>query len=259
MSEQVANPVNQLGRRLRQSIEPTGDDLSQLRGVLEECASTLEIVASQLRDIGLSPTTRLKNTGTIIEKLKRETSLKLSKIHDLAGARIVRDMTLDEQDGVVSMITEIWPGAKVKDRRIFPTHGYRAVHVIVEIDGHFVEVQVRTHYQHAWAQATESFGDLWGRDIRYGGDPEDPDHAVSDEISMTRREWMSAWKNMSDSFYELEELENKLARMAARLPVIMDASERLALELEVRNLEIEITETFRHERKTFELLSRSLR
>ena len=64
---------------------------------------------------------------------------------------------------------------------------------------------------------------------------------------------------MSDSFYELEELENKLARMAARLPVIMDASERLALEGEVRNLEIEITETFRHERTTFEILSRSLR
>ncbi len=64
---------------------------------------------------------------------------------------------------------------------------------------------------------------------------------------------------MSDSFYELEELENKLARMAARLPVIMDASKRLALEDEVRNLEIEITETFRHERKTFEILSRSLR
>jgi len=259
LSKQIVNPVNQLGRRLRESSEPTQDDLRELSHVLEERAKTLEIVARQLREIGLSPTTRIKNTGTIIEKLKRESTLKLSKIQDLAGARIVRSMTLDEQDEIVSMIIGKWPSAKVKDRRVSPTYGYRAVHVIVEIDGYFVEIQVRTHYQHAWAQATESFGDLWGRAIRYGGDPEEPDRPVSDGVSITRRELIGKWKEMSNDFYKLAELENDVSRIRALLPKIEDTRERVTQEEAIRSLEIKIAKKFKNEKDIFEILSRSLR
>jgi ppGpp synthetase/RelA/SpoT-type nucleotidyltranferase len=259
MSKPAVNPVNQLGRRLRQSNSPSQEDLEQLGEIVEMSGFTLDIVERQLRLLGLDLTTRLKNTFTIIEKLKREPSLQLSKIHDLAGARIHRDMTLDEQDEIVSRITQIWPDARVKDRRIFPTHGYRAVHVIVGLDGRFVEVQVRTHYQHIWAQATESLGDLWGRGIRYGGAPEEPDRRVSDQHSLTRRELIEAWKDKSNDFHGLAVLENKVSRIRTRIPMIQDVEERSAEEHTVEELVGEITVSFNSDRRILEALSRVLR
>ena len=83
----------------------------------------------------------------------------------------MRTMTLDEQDALVASILELWPDAAVIDRREIPSHGYRAVHVVPKIQGHSVEIQVRTIYQDTWAQMMERFGDIWGREVRYGGQP----------------------------------------------------------------------------------------
>jgi hypothetical protein len=63
----------------------------------------------------------------------------------------------------------------VIDRREEPSFGYRAVHIIIYEEGLAVEVQVRTVLQDIWAQMSEKLGDMWGRDIRYGGQPVDPD------------------------------------------------------------------------------------
>lgn len=56
----------------------------------------------------------------------------------------------------------------VNDRRVKPSHGYRAVHVIVTIDNRAVEVQVRTALQHAWAETCEKASDITGAGIKYG-------------------------------------------------------------------------------------------
>lgn len=54
-------------------------------------------------------------------------------------------------------------------------YGYRAVHVVPRVRGCRVEIQVRTHLQDQWAQAMEALGDVWGRGVRYGEGPEQPD------------------------------------------------------------------------------------
>ena len=59
------------------------------------------------------------------------------------------------------------------DRRATPSHGYRAVHVIVSMDRHLAEVQVRTELQHRWAMLVERFADAWVQQIKYGGPPDD--------------------------------------------------------------------------------------
>jgi hypothetical protein len=50
-------------------------------------------------------------------------------------------------------------------------HGYRAVHVIVFPEGAPIEIQVRTEWQHEWAEFFEKLADLVGRGIRYGEPP----------------------------------------------------------------------------------------
>jgi ppGpp synthetase/RelA/SpoT-type nucleotidyltranferase len=44
--------------------------------------------------------------------------------------------------------------------------------VIVTLDNHLLEIQVRTLVQDLWAQAMERLADEAGREIRYGGAPQ---------------------------------------------------------------------------------------
>jgi ppGpp synthetase/RelA/SpoT-type nucleotidyltranferase len=138
----------------------------------------LDSIAEQLVSIGLQPTTRVKTTGTLIEKLKREHGIQLSRIAEFAGARIVCAGGRVEQDETTNKIRSLSSShprrPDVIDRRIKPSHGYRAVHVVVYPNGYPVEIQVRTELQDTWAQLFERFADQWGRQIRYGDDPYPP-------------------------------------------------------------------------------------
>jgi ppGpp synthetase/RelA/SpoT-type nucleotidyltranferase len=194
------NEIEALGNRLRDAAEPSDGDLRLLEELLLVYDEVLREVADQLRSIGLEPTTRLKTSGTIHDKLRRQSRLKLWAIRDLAGARVVRRMTLDEQDAVAAEIQALWPGAGLIDRRELPSHGYRAVHVVPRVRECPVEIQIRTMYQDGWAQFMESIGDQWGRAIRYGGEPRDPDSpAWEGEPLVTRRQVVTTWIEMADT------------------------------------------------------------
>src|SRR5439155_25857583 len=102
--------------------------------------------------------------------------------------RLVDDMTLSEQDELASRIAGAFDDAGIDGRRARPSYGYRAKHVIVRIEGCPVEIQVRTRLQDLWAQAMESLGDAWGRQIRYGLPPdEDQMPLIEDEQSPVTR------------------------------------------------------------------------
>ena len=55
-------------------------------------------------------------------------------MQDIGGLRIVSDMDLDGQDKIVRKIVDAFPVTRVIDRRINPSHGYRALHVIATVD-----------------------------------------------------------------------------------------------------------------------------
>ena len=229
-----------LSERLRDNKVASETDLGHLEEVLLESNSALEDVAVALRQIGLEPTTRLKTSATIIDKLRRQPHLSLASIRDLAGARIVRPMTLDEQDGLADQIKGIWPDATVIDRRIDPSYGYRAVHVVPRLNRCSVEIQLRTIYQDIWAQAMEAYGDRWGREIRYGGDPLQPDDPVSTEPgSLTRRQIIDFWKGLSEPLFQLAQLENLVARARCEEP---SAENQLQIDAQ----EAEIDSRFRY-------------
>jgi hypothetical protein len=123
-------------------------------------------------------THRAKTTQTIIEKLRREHGMALARVQDLAGIRIVGAVSFADQDRLAGDIMRRFPpdprAPKIIDRRANPSQGYRALHVVVSLDGVTIEVQVRTVMQHVWADLMERLADRLGRQIRYGQPPTPP-------------------------------------------------------------------------------------
>lgn len=111
-----------------------------------------------------------KTTESIVDKLRRQ-SIRLNRIQDIAGCRLLVS-DLNQQDQVVESICTLFPGASVVDRRAKPSHNYRAVHVIVSRSGKTVEIQVRTGLQQWWARYSEKLSDVVDSRIKYGGGDE---------------------------------------------------------------------------------------
>jgi ppGpp synthetase/RelA/SpoT-type nucleotidyltranferase len=188
--------VDKLGRRLRNAETPSIEDLQLLEQVRRaDEDARLEVVQTLLAE-GLQGTSRLKTTSTIVEKLRRESTMHLSLMQDIAGVRLVIDGGRLDQDRVVERIHRLFPDARTIDRRVRPSYGYRAVHIIVRTQGCLVEVQVRTHLQDTWAQMMERLADIFGRQIRYGEPPTDADRKVA--RGMTRQDWVDLHMALSD-------------------------------------------------------------
>ncbi|MCB1554324.1 MAG: hypothetical protein KDJ14_11015 [Xanthomonadales bacterium] len=113
-----------------------------------------------------------KSTPSIVDKLRRQ-SIRLSQIQDIAGCRIVVP-DRPNQESVVFALGVLFRNAEIDSKLEVPTHGYRAVHVIVPGDvERLVEIQVRTRLQHLWAELSEKLADLFDPLVKYGRGPEE--------------------------------------------------------------------------------------
>lgn len=194
--------IKKLGDRLRRAEQPDAADLQMLQRFREEHDPVLQSVEDALRtELGIEVASRLKTVGTIVDKLKRERT-RLNTMQDIAGVRTVLPTTLVEQNALVDLIRGRFPSSLV-DRRDRPSHGYRAVHVIAEVDTCLVEIQVRTRIQHWWAQLLEKIADTWGRQVRYGQEPTEPGQ---DAGGRTRLEVVEAVMRLSGILAEFETL-----------------------------------------------------
>lgn len=145
----------------------------------------------------LDVTGRTKTLDTLVQKLRRSPATKLPYIRDIAGVRIVGDFPLVVQTALATRLLTAFgePDAAVIDRVAQPVSGYRALHIVVRIDGIPVEVQIRTRLQHVWAEVYERVADRWGRQIRYG-EPPDPDPSPRDD-GLTREEIVGFLQSLS--------------------------------------------------------------
>lgn len=112
---------------------------------------------------------RLKRTPSIISKLQRFPSMKLSRMQDIGGLRAVV-LNLKK----VKELRNNYKNSKFahelvgeKDYIESPKDtGYRGIHLIyryrnkkvAQYDGLHIELQIRTKLQHAWATAVETMG-----------------------------------------------------------------------------------------------------
>jgi putative GTP pyrophosphokinase len=164
--------VDRLGGRLRKG-NINEDDLRLLDQYRRSFSEAYDFVVKAIRkELALEPTGRpAKSTTSISDKLRRE-SIRLSQIQDIAGCRlIVPDIAT--QDSVVQSLTSLFEQTTISDRRQKPSHGYRAVHVIVNSHSKLIEIQVRTALQHLWAELSEKLSDVIDPAIKYGGGDKD--------------------------------------------------------------------------------------
>jgi len=227
--------IDRLGDRLRQG-NINEADLRMLDEYRRSFSEAYDFVVIAIREeLELEPTGRpAKSTTSISEKLNRE-SIRLTQVQDIAGCRLIATEIID-QERVINSLKRRFADLTIVDRRKQPSHGYRAVHLIVRHRGKLVEIQVRTSLQHAWAEFSEKFADLVDPAIKYGaGDPKDQEllieySGVIAELESVESELLMVRDDLSALFTEdnlTEEEQDAIVRsrkkaekLQRELPVI---------------------------------------
>jgi putative GTP pyrophosphokinase len=162
--------IRRLGERIKRG-NPNDVDLRLLDEYRASFSLAYEQVVRVLRSsLGFAPTGRpSKTTASIIAKIQREKT-RLNRMQDIAGCRLVVE-NVEDQEKVVESIKSAFSDFKIDDRRKKPSHGYRAVHVIVNVNGRLVEIQVRTALQHLWAEFSEKVAETVNAGVKYGEGP----------------------------------------------------------------------------------------
>jgi ppGpp synthetase/RelA/SpoT-type nucleotidyltranferase len=203
--------IDRLGRRLRSGDTISDDDVALLEAFRERHQRVLFEVDRRLRDeLGLEATTRVKTVNTLIEKLQRESHLALSSVQDIAGARVVVPNGIGQFEVATSIESAF--GGRISERRAATSAGYSALHVLARIEGCHVEIQVRTELQDAWANLFEGLADRWGRQIRYGGDPDDPGRILEGDVGQTRAALIADLQKAGEAIEEVAALERDLEK-----------------------------------------------
>jgi ppGpp synthetase/RelA/SpoT-type nucleotidyltranferase len=148
-----------------QAFEDVIGYYDRVRGYAQELVA--RVVHDTLPELDIRVTGRTKTTLTLRDKLQRTPAVKLPYVRDIAGVRVVAGMRLGQQDALADALAGASGalGAPRVDRRQSPVQGYRALHVVLSIDGTPVEVQVRTELQALWA-------DLYGKASGHLGSPD---------------------------------------------------------------------------------------
>jgi ppGpp synthetase/RelA/SpoT-type nucleotidyltranferase len=218
-----------LGKRLAKADKISDADLTLLEQVLGEHQPVRDRIARVLAEAGVvnedgnAPTSRIKTTDTLVAKLRRNPSMSLTTVQDIVGFRVLvpAGSGRNEQDGIVRTIIRALEAngfvATIIDRRAKPSSGYRAVHLVADVDSMHCEIQVRTRWQQQWAELVEKLGDFWGRGIRYGDLPIDPHEPAVPGSTMSRAEAFEAVQQVSEAIDVLESAQQVLSRAPVHL------------------------------------------
>lgn len=182
--------ITRAGELLRHWEQANRDDLHQAIVAVDEWrashAQPLARVNANLRyyvkKVGVREpevTQRLKRFTTIVHKLQREPSMALSRMEDVGGVRAI----LPSQAQIDDLVRDIAGQPRWKVRRLREyvegrqpgpkSDGYRSVHVVVERNDCFIEMQLRTPWQDAWAQSVEQDTRRLGAGLKFGSGPAD--------------------------------------------------------------------------------------
>ncbi|MCB5411880.1 RelA/SpoT domain-containing protein [Pseudogemmobacter faecipullorum] len=180
--------IDKAGRYLSDSNRDYDEEMLELEGVFDEYRKkhldpltklTLELQGwLQERGGDYYIAQRLKRKPQILRKLNRF-SVRLTQLQDIGGCRIIVD---DNND--VNKLFDFISGklndsnfakvARVTDYREAGRDdtGYRALHIILEVSGKMLELQIRSKIQHYWSESIERTSVIYGFRLKEKeGDP----------------------------------------------------------------------------------------
>lgn len=186
----TSSKVAAAGRRIRKnrSTEEDHEVLENWRRAHSYVLNTFQMRLRNTRDRfagEVQVAQRHKRRPTIIDKLTREPSMSLAKMHDIAGCRAIcasiselydfRRMFLRTRSLHVHTNRDLDHFDYIENPK---RSGYRGVHDVFETvlssttgqqwNGLKVEIQFRTRAQHAWATAVETVDLLNGERAKFG-------------------------------------------------------------------------------------------
>lgn len=130
---------------------------------------------------------RLKRLPSIISKIKRFKDMKLSRMQDLAGTRVILSNLKEVEEFSEVLKNGVYKSPNNKNNFVFEREknyildpkkdGYRSIHQIYkyqgkqykELNGYLLELQIRTRLQHQWATALEIVDSIKNEDLKIGG------------------------------------------------------------------------------------------
>lgn len=207
------NRVRQAGETLRtwlqspSALEP--EDYREALRVIEahRAAHAMPMLGANVslrrmcRTLGLvdaKVTQRLKRMETIKDKLLREPGLRLDRMQDLGGCRVVV-ASIDQIYALRDRIVRYHPDAREKDYVAEPrSSGYRALHIVAaygRTPRKRIEVQLRTEMMHRWADLVEGLSGALGVNYKQDGDS-DLQRAM---------QFLSQWMDLVESDAEVPE------------------------------------------------------
>ncbi|NNU17303.1 RelA/SpoT domain-containing protein [Parvularcula sp. ZS-1/3] len=188
---------------------------------------------------------RLKRRPTIVDKLTRQPQMQLSRMHDIAGCRVIFDTVEQMLD-----FREEFNSSRAKHDRLTahrdqfnylhrpkPT-GYRGIHDVYKYEayqpsaaawnGLRIEVQFRTRVQHAWATAVE-IADLLTRSRGKFNQASQEYHdffvACSEILARTKENSVSSWCGREDT--DLLREFRRLNAATSLLRILRRSNERI--------------------------------
>lgn len=201
--------IDRLGERLRESA--TTEDRALLTDYRETFITAQLLVMFDMGRLGIGQSDggRLKRPESVIAKLERDSRMRLSRMQDIAGCRLVTDSKA-EQDEIYARLQADFDIYRAYDIRENPHSGYRAVHVVIRRDGKLVEVQVRTRSQREWARLSE-LATAYDSTVKYGGGDDTVRQAL-DDLSATY------WEYDQAGGIPPPELSSQVEQLIERLP-----------------------------------------
>lgn len=131
---------------------------------------------------------RMKRMRSVYDKLVREPNMKLSQMQDLGGCRAILSSVESVRSlaamygGLQAKLFAEEKGVEIYDYIGGPkADGYRGIHIVGRFsaktargepwNGQRIEVQIRTHLQHAFATAVETVTTFTRQPLKFGGGP----------------------------------------------------------------------------------------
>lgn len=184
--EYSKNRVNRAGDAVREG-NPTIEDESVIENwrashnyVLNTFQATLRRHA---RGREITVAQRLKRRPTIDDKLTRQPGMQLSRMHDIAGCRLIFDNIDELYETRGRILNSRFKHQRKNEEDDYDyikrpkDNGYRGVHDVYKYvsytgtaerwNGLLIELQYRTKIQHSWATAVEIFGALTGNEAKF--------------------------------------------------------------------------------------------